>query len=107
MVRAHLGGLIVLAALCIPLTGCAKSKVTQENFDKINNGMSLEEVEAILGPGKDAGGDGSLVAGQFGVDVTGGARPSSTVRYIWESGKSSITVSFRQDKVVGKIGDFK
>ena len=97
----RLAGLIGLVVCCCLLTGCAKSKVTKENLDQINNGMTLEDVEAILGPGKLVG-DGSLIAAQAGVDVTGGARPSSAVEYVWESGNNSITVTFRHDKVVGK-----
>jgi hypothetical protein len=98
----RLAALSILVVICITLTGCAKSKITKENYDKIENGMSLDDVEAILGPGSPVGG-GSLIAAQAGVDVTGGARPSSSVQYIWESGQSSITVTFRQDKVTGKV----
>jgi hypothetical protein len=99
--RTRLLALGLIVVLCALLTGCAKSKVTKENYDKIETGMSLDEVEAILGQGKQVG-DGSMIAAQAGVDVTGGARPSSLVEYIWESGTSSITVTFRQDKVTGK-----
>ncbi|HTU88814.1 MAG TPA: hypothetical protein VMF69_01845 [Gemmataceae bacterium] len=34
----------------IALSGC--SKITQANFDKIGPGMSLEQIEAILGKGE-------------------------------------------------------
>jgi len=98
----RLGGLAVLLALCLAVAGCGKSKITKENFDKIDNGMSLHEVEAILGEGSSQGGDGAVVAAQVGVDVTGGAPPPSTVDYLWEKGKKSITVTFRQGKVVAK-----
>jgi hypothetical protein len=98
---ARLTMLTCLAGCCFLLTGCAKSKITKENLDQITTGMTLEEVEAILGPGTLVG-DGSLIAAQAGVDVTGGARPSSAVEYVWESGNKSITVTFRQEKVVGK-----
>jgi hypothetical protein len=99
--RARRGGIVAVLALCFLMTGCVKSKVTKDNFDKIKNDMTLEDVEGILGKG-DSVGDGSNVAGQFGVDVTGGAPPSSGVDYVWESGKKSITVSFRGGKVVAK-----
>ena len=76
--RARLGGLAVLLALCVLAAGCAgNKKITQANFEKIKNDMSLSEVEAILGPG-DKQGDGSNVAAQAGVDVNMGAAPSST-----------------------------
>ena len=100
--HARLSAIAVLFALSFLLSGCGKAKVTQENFDKIENGMTLDEVEHVLGDGTPVGGDGSLVAAQVGVDVGSGASRSSTVEYIWESGKNSITVAFRQGKVVQK-----
>jgi hypothetical protein len=107
MTPARLGSRAVLLALCLALTGCGKSKITQENYDKITNGMTLKEVEAILGEGTSQGGDGANVAAQFGVDVTGGVQSSapSTVDYVWEKGKKSITVTFKGGKVVGKRKD--
>jgi hypothetical protein len=99
--RMRLGGLAVLCALCLALTGCNESKVTKANFDKIKNGMTLKEVQAILGEGSRQG-DGSLVANQVGVDLSGGAPPSSTTDYVWENGKKKITITFSMDKVVGK-----
>ena len=101
----RVGKLVLLLALCLLLPGCKKSKVTQENFDKIKNDMTLKEVEAILGEGTREGGDGANIAAQAGVDVTGGAlaQSSSTIAYVWESGNKKITVFFnKQDQVVNK-----
>jgi hypothetical protein len=97
------GAIAVVLALCFLLSGCVKSKVTKENYDKINTNMTLAEVEAILGKG-EAVGDGSNVAAQVGVDVTGGAAPSNTVDYVWESGAKKITVTVIKGggKVLGK-----
>jgi hypothetical protein len=97
---ARLASLAVLFVLCFALTGCGKSKVTKENFDKITNDMTLAEVEAILGAG-DKQGDGAVVAAQFGVD-TGVANTPSTTDYLWESGQKSITVTFKGGKVISK-----
>jgi hypothetical protein len=99
---ARLVGFALLLVLSCVLCGCAKSKVTKENYEQIKNNMTLEEVEAVLGKGTPTGGDGALVGAQVGVDVTGGARGPSTVEYVWESGKKSITVAFNRDKVVGR-----
>ena len=96
------GGLAILLGLCLAAAGCGKSKITKENFDKITTGMTLSEVEAILGEGSNQSGDGSVVAAQVGVDVSGGAAAPATVDYLWEKGKKSITVTFRQGKVVTK-----
>jgi hypothetical protein len=92
----------VLFVLSLLLIGGCKSKINSENYAKIENGMTLDEVEHVLGNGTPLNGDGSLVAAQVGVDVGSGASRSSTVEYIWESGTNSLTVAFRGGKVVNK-----
>ena len=92
-------GALVVLALCFLLTGCSKSTVTKENYDKIKNDMTLADVEGILGRG-DSVGDGSNIAAQAGVDVTVGAAPSNTLDYKWENGKNSIVVTFNN---AGKV----
>jgi hypothetical protein len=93
----------ILAAVCLLLvigSGC-KNKVTKDNFDKIKEGMTVEEVEKILGSGTKHG-DAAGVANQFGVDVGGGLnmqRPGNTETYTWESDSKKITVYFRDGKV--------
>lgn len=91
-----------VAALLLILSGCGMNKVSKENFDKVKEGMSLQEVEAVLGSGSKLGGDGVNVAAQFGVDVGVSAPPPSTTDYEWESGTKKITVTFRDGKVVQK-----
>jgi hypothetical protein len=99
---ARLGRITLLVVLCCLVSGCGKSKITKENFDKITNDMTLEQVEAILGRG-DPQGDGSNIAAQAGVDVIGTSSGPSTVDYLWEKGNKSITVTFnKQKKVVAK-----
>ena len=98
----RLGRMTIFVALCLIPLGCGKSTVTKENFDKIKNDMTVDQVESLLGRGSPQG-DGSMVAAQVGVDVTGGASSPSTQDYLWESGKNSITVTFnKQGKVVFK-----
>jgi hypothetical protein len=91
-------------ALCLLLAGCGKSKVTQQNFEKIKEGMTLQEVEAILGPGqKDENVDASNVAAQFGVNVGGQEqRGKNLSTYVWESRGKTIKVHFLNDKVARK-----
>jgi hypothetical protein len=100
----RLGKLVILLALCLALAGCKKSKITQENYDKIKTGMSLSEVEAILGEGTKEGGEGENMAAQVGVDLSGGvgAQKSAITEYVWEKGDKKITVSFVQGKVSNK-----
>jgi hypothetical protein len=106
LAHSRLGKIVVLLVICLLLAGCRKSKLTQENFDKIKNDMTLKDVEAILGEGTSQGGDGANVAAQVGVDVSGGvaAQAPSTVDYVWEGDKKKITVTFKQGKVIAKKG---
>jgi hypothetical protein len=102
MPRSSLFRLALALGLCLLLPACVKSKVTKANFDKISNGLTLEEVEKVLGKGEKETGDGSNVAGQFGVAVTAPPAAGGGETYKWESPKATITVTFRQGKVVGK-----
>jgi hypothetical protein len=45
-----LAGLIVLVAVGVVVWPRSSSPITQENYDRIRDGMSRAEVEAILGP---------------------------------------------------------
>lgn len=70
--------LILVAGLSI--FGC--SKLTQENYEKITMGMTLDEVTAIIGEPDSC--DGAM-----------GAK-----KCIWGDAKKNITISFMGDKVV-------
>jgi hypothetical protein len=102
MIRVRpLPAVAAVLALCLLAAGC-KAKVTKANYEKINNGMTLQDVEAILGRG-DKETDGSGVAAQFGVDLQGaGATRSSVEAYRWESGNKTIQVFFVGGKVINK-----
>jgi hypothetical protein len=95
---ATVGRLALLVLVMVAAGGCGDARVSQANYEKIQNGMSLQQIQDILGPGaKESQGDGSNVAGQFGVDVQGyggqSRGPSGDV-YTWESGARKITVYF-------------
>ncbi len=102
--------------LCLAAAACGKKNknVTKENLGKIKPGMTVAEVEAILGgPGEDVpAGDldvaeGSSVGGAAG--ITGGldsmSKPRSTTKWLqWPSGKKLIRVGFDNGKATaGKI----
>jgi hypothetical protein len=98
-----LARLAVLAAVCLLLPACVKNKVTKANFDAIKEGMTLADVEKLLGKGTKEEGDGTNVAAQFGVHVEAAPRSGSGSSYTWERGGNSITVHFNKDgKVVNK-----
>jgi hypothetical protein len=69
------------------LVGCG-SKVTQENFDKIQAGMSREEVKAILGEPTESSG------------VSVGAISGDT--WLWKKNGTTITIQFVSGKVLAK-----
>ena len=78
-----------LAILALIVVVACGGGVSQENYDKIKDGMTLEEVEDILG--KHTGGGGA--SAEVGGLKLGGAA------YKWEDGDKSITVTFTNDKV--------
>jgi hypothetical protein len=107
-VRAAMSGpmklvrVVVVLAVCLLIPACIKNKVTKANFDKINVGMSLDEVEKILGKGSKDEGDGSGVAAQFGVALPPAGTTGGGETWKWERGGNSITVHIRDGKVVNK-----
>jgi hypothetical protein len=98
-------GLWLVCAIGLGLGGCGNPKITQANFEKVKEGMTLAQLEEILGEGKkESQGDGSNVAGQFGVDLQG-MSPAKTKTgdvYVWESGARKITVYF---DLAGKVAN--
>ena len=77
---------LVLAALV-----AACSKVNQENFAKVQNGMTEEEVAAILGKPSES----------TSREVLGISGTTS----VWRGGDAEITVRFVGDKVALKSFD--
>jgi hypothetical protein len=79
-----------LGMSCMGMLGSPGSKVSRANYGRIQDGMTIAQVESILGPGREnIRGYGMYVA-------------------TWESGSSSfgnylvISVSFQDGRVVGK-----
>jgi hypothetical protein len=84
-------GVAALALVLTALSGCG-SKVTQSGYDKIANGMTVTQVEGILGKGTEKAGVGGAVG-----SLAGSARVVT-----WGDENKSITVTFVNDKVVAK-----
>lgn len=99
--------LAVVALLALATAGCGNKKLTRANYDKINAGMTMSEVETLLGgQGEQEGGDlaaaeGSGVAGAVGVgDYQSMSAPRSKFKtYKWGSSSKWIKVTFLEDKV--------
>jgi hypothetical protein len=71
----------------LALAACV-SKLSPENYEKIKDGMTQQEVVAILGPSTESSG-----ASLFGLSGT-----TTT----WKGEKTTISVQFLNEKVVGK-----
>jgi hypothetical protein len=85
MSRRIVMGLAMLGVL-VCLAGC--NKVSRKNFDKVSEGMSLAQVEKILG-NEESGGPSSTMAGASEV-------------LTWQEKDKSISVGFKDDRVMGK-----
>jgi hypothetical protein len=79
---------LALVGLLVCVAGC--STLTRKNYDKIHEGMTLEQVEKILG--KDESGGPSS------------AMPGATDVLTWQDKKpgKSIEVGFKESRVIGK-----
>jgi len=83
---------IGLMACVVILTACS-GRLTDENLHKVKSGMSEAEVRAILGkPTK------------IETSETLGIRGSS---YTYEKGKNKVQITFVNDVVIGKSGNFE
>lgn len=85
---SHLRAVVVVMVICMSLVSCSGSKISQENFEKIQTGMPLAQVTAILAPATESS----------SVDV---AVVSGTVAK-WKAGDVTITIQFVNGKVVAK-----
>lgn len=93
-------GLLILTVslfTLVAMVGCEK-KVTVENFDKIQNGWSKTQVENLLGSGTDETASGTSISGAGIPDSKAAAEKT----YVWRDGGLTITVIFKDGKVVQK-----
>jgi hypothetical protein len=84
--------LLSLLAAALALNGCS-SKLTEDNLQKIHNGMTTDEVKAILGPPTDAQSSGAL-------GITG-------TTFTYHTSTSDVKITFLNEKVIATEGDFK
>jgi outer membrane protein assembly factor BamE (lipoprotein component of BamABCDE complex) len=85
---ASLGMVVALGLLIVTLAACGSSKLTQDNFDKIQIGMTRAQVVIILGnPTESSSVDMAVFSGTVSK---------------WKQGDVIITIHFVNDKVVAK-----
>jgi hypothetical protein len=80
--------MVVALGLVVALAACGSTKLTQDNFDKIQIGMTRAQVVIILGNPTES----------HSVDMAGF---SGTVSK-WEQGDVTISIQFVNSKVVAK-----
>ncbi len=83
--------LLALAAVLL-VSGC--SRLTEDNLQKIHNGMTTSEVKAILGEPTS-----SQTGSALGI-VSG-------TTYIYHTDTSDVKITFVDDKVIATEGEFK
>jgi hypothetical protein len=85
--KFRLGIVVVVVLVALTLAGCG-SRINQDNFEKVQTGMTMAQVKVILGNPTESS----------SVDV---AVFSGTVSK-WQAGDLTITIQFVNGKVVAK-----
>lgn len=89
--RSHLTLALFLAVSFLMATAC--SRLTEDNLQKIHNGMTTDEVKAILGSPNDVQSSGAL-------GITG-------TTFTYHTSSSDVKITFLNDKVIATEGEFK
>ena len=79
---------IVCALVGVLLFACSSQRVTQANVDQVTEGMSKKQVESILGPPTNVDTKDFLLL--------------KRTTYAYHQSNGSVTVLFKDDKVVAK-----
>lgn len=90
--------LLTALCACTLLIAC-EAKLTQENFARIKKGMTLADVQTILGSSgtEDTSASGMSISG---AGIAGSSKESKEHIYVWKEGDSTITVIISDGKVV-------
>ena len=81
--------LAIITALAIGVTACNAKRLTKANVAEVADGMSKKQVESILGPPTT-------------VDTKDFVVLKKTI-YVYDQGKESVTIVFKDDKVQSKV----
>jgi outer membrane protein assembly factor BamE (lipoprotein component of BamABCDE complex) len=77
--------LILLVFLSL---SCAGKRISKANVDEVGEGMSKKQVESILGPPSELDNKDFLIL--------------KKTTYVYRQGKDTVTIVFKDDKVVEK-----
>jgi hypothetical protein len=98
---------IALLPFALLLVGCGGPGVTPDNYDRVQKGMTMAEVKAILGPPRSS----MYTEGTTSMEDSkpGQSSPKPGRRYVWQwytqhkhLESLDIIVEFDDDKVVSK-----
>lgn len=102
--RTHLGRIATFLCLVMVTASmfACEAKITKSNFDKIEVGMTLSQVNKILGgKGEDETASGTSITGA-GI---GEGRAARQEVYRWKDGGSAIIVTVVNGKVTSKMSE--
>ena len=80
--------LMLMLVLVLVIGGCVGRRITKANVDEVAENMSKKQVESILGPPTELDNKDFLIM--------------KKTTYIYRQGKDTVTVIFKDDKVVEK-----
>jgi outer membrane protein assembly factor BamE (lipoprotein component of BamABCDE complex) len=81
--------LSIVTILAVAVTACNAKRLTKANVAEVTEGMSKKQVESILGP-------------PTSVDTKDFVVLKKT-HYVYDQGKESVTIVFKDDKVQSKV----
>lgn len=84
--------LLLALSLCFIVSGCGGNPITRDNYSQIETGMTLDEVEAILGTGTE----------QASSDASFGGISIDMKNMVWQNEEKIISITFSHDKVKAK-----
>ena len=83
--------IVTVVLFCFLLAGCG-SPINKSNYERIENGMTVSQVEGILGRGTE----------QSSSDASFAGMSMSAKQIVWQEGNQIITITFMNDKVQAK-----
>ena len=84
----RLSRLLLLLLLVLSIGGCVGRRITKANVDEVAENMSKKQVESILGPPTELDNKDFIIL--------------KKTTYIYRQGKDTVTIVFKDDKVVEK-----
>lgn len=85
---------------CLLLCGCGGG-IDSESYDKITVGMTLSEVEGLLGSGERQDASGTSI-GASGIVEGSNSAANKRQTYVWTEGDKSIILVIENGKVASK-----